>query len=503
MKQLVFALFSLLLLYSPHAIATPLDSIKLRHVVTASSITIANQVIAQMKADPTHYTLIKKIKGPGGTLRAIVFAATTTSATALQVAWGSQKVSVRVEQPMKAQVYRRGLDGRTESSSNLVSILNMWGPMRILGHLPEAPAAPRSDTGTGTKVCVSDTGINWNHPRLKNRLLPTVVNGVTINTSYDFAWDPWNDPDVWVNYPAYKPSDDRNVFCDAKGVPCSLSNECAAKNFNVNPDGTIVTDADGFIIFNNVPCGYDDDGHGSHVSGTIAAEEIHDGQVNNDIVGIDPTAQLIAAKALGWHWIPNPDFWSVTNPAPDAQPFIYEYFGYPSDLAYSIWYCMEQGAQVINMSWGGGSDDLIEAAISDAAAAGVILVAAAGNNYDPSTKSGPVIYPARHNAVISVSALGLDGEIAPFSSRGSKVDFMAPGVSILSTTLSSAYYGAGNYDYYSGTSMASPHVTGVVSRMLSMAPYADRRDLVGTDIGLARFEQGEHGLINAELSCRQ
>jgi subtilisin family serine protease len=330
----------------------------------------------------------------------------------------------------------------------------MWGPMRVQGYTRPEDGVTAS-TGAVT-VCVVDTGINWNHPKLRSQVVPIY--------NLNFAYDVANTGTV-AGIPV--PDEDLNDYCvDANDQ--------------------------------QYPCAYDDDGHGSHVSGIIAAQDkFNDGQ---DVVGIAPTAQLLAVKALGYHWVPNPNYGM-----PGEDPYVYDSFGYESDLANSIYACVANGAQVINMSWGSLDDsDIIHDAVSTAYMSGVILVAAAGNLYDPTLDYGPVAFPAHWPEVLSIAALDLNGQIAPFSSRGNKVDFIAPGVSILSTTLQGqTVVNLGMYEYYSGTSMAAPHVTGAIARLLAIEPWADSRDLVGTDIGLDRTYQGAGGLINVELSCRK
>ncbi|MDP3998997.1 MAG: S8 family peptidase [bacterium] len=172
----------------------------------------------------------------------------------------------------------------------------------------------------------------------------------------------------------------------------------------------------------------DDNGHGSHVAGIIGA-------LNNTIgvVGVAPLADLYAVKVL-----------SASGS------------GYISDIIEGLQWAVANGMQVVNMSLGASVDvQAFHDAIIATRNAGVTLVAAAGNS------GGAVGYPAAYSEVIAVSATDSNNVLASFSSRGPEVDLTAPGVSIYSTYKGTAY------KTLSGTSMASPHVAGVVALVLN------------------------------------
>jgi len=172
----------------------------------------------------------------------------------------------------------------------------------------------------------------------------------------------------------------------------------------------------------------DDNGHGSHVAGIVAA-------LNNSIgvVGVGPDIDLYAIKVLNANGT-----------------------GYLSDVIEGIEWAIQNGMQVINMSLGTTSNvPSFHDAIIAAKNAGIVIVAAAGNN------GVAVTYPAAYPEVIAVSAIDQNDQIASWSSRGPEVDLAAPGVSIYST-----YKGTG-YATLSGTSMAAPHVTGVAALVLN------------------------------------
>ncbi|MCL6479273.1 MAG: S8 family peptidase [Peptococcaceae bacterium] len=210
----------------------------------------------------------------------------------------------------------------------------------------------------------------------------------------------------------------------------------------------------------------DDNGHGSHVAGTIAA-------LNNRIgvIGVAFNALLYSVKVL------------TANGS-----------GYISDIIEGLDWCIKNNIQVINMSLGTDQDvDLFHEAITRAYDAGIFTVAAAGN-------SGPgentVIYPAKYPEVAAVGASDKDDNIAYFSSRGPEVDLVAPGVNIYST------YRNNSYKTLSGTSMAAPHVSGTAALVLAkkgaMSPKALLNHLKETaqDINHEPDEQGA-GLVDA------
>ncbi|MBD2185436.1 peptidase S8 [Planktothrix sp. FACHB-1355] len=184
----------------------------------------------------------------------------------------------------------------------------------------------------------------------------------------------------------------------------------------------------------------DDNGHGTHVAGTIAQS------TNNGygVAGVAYEATIMPLKVLS---------------AGGG--------GTVADISEAIKFAADNGAGVINMSLGGGgASELMQEAVDYAHSKGVVVVAAAGNESRDSSS-----YPARYPHVISVSALGPDGEKAPYSNFGAAVDIAAPGGSengkILQETID---YQTGEpiFAGYQGTSMASPHVAGVAAMVKAM-----------------------------------
>ncbi|MBI4267820.1 MAG: S8 family peptidase [Chloroflexi bacterium] len=191
----------------------------------------------------------------------------------------------------------------------------------------------------------------------------------------------------------------------------------------------------------------DDNGHGTHVAGTVAA-------VNNTIgvIGVAPQASLYAVKVLN------------RNGA-----------GSLSDVINGIDWAIANGMDIINMSLGTSSDSLsLHIAVDAAYAAGIVVVAAAGNSGD-TDPDNDVGYPAKYSSVIAVAATDNTNTRASWSSDGPEVEVSAPGVSVLST------YKGGGYATGSGTSMASPHIAGIAALVLS-SPVLAQYDLNGNGI---------------------
>ncbi len=201
----------------------------------------------------------------------------------------------------------------------------------------------------------------------------------------------------------------------------------------VDDDGNgFVDDVNGWNFPDDNGKIYDDHGHGTHVAGTIAA------RINNGIgiAGMAGNVTIMPVDVFGGG------------------------IGAYEDLIRAIIYATDNGARVINMSLGASSYSLGEAmAVNYAVDHGVVTVAAAGN-----TGNETYHYPAAHPAVIAVAATTASDTRASFSTRGDWVDVAAPGVSIYAT------FPGGRYIYMSGTSMATPHVSGLAALILSVNP---------------------------------
>ncbi|WP_254768454.1 S8 family peptidase [Salinilacihabitans rarus] len=208
-----------------------------------------------------------------------------------------------------------------------------------------------------------------------------------------------------------------------------------------------------------------DENHGTHVGG-IAAGGTDDGEGHAGI----SNCSMLSARAL------------------DESGG-----GSLSDIADAIQWSADQGAEVINMSLGGGGySDTMANACQYAYDAGSLLVAAAGNDY-----GGSVSYPAAYDTVVAVSALDETESLASYSNVGPEIELAAPGSNVLSTVPFDGY------EELSGTSMASPVVAGVAGLALSAHSGLSNEELrqhlknTAVDVGLSSDEQGS-GRVDAD-----
>lgn len=185
---------------------------------------------------------------------------------------------------------------------------------------------------------------------------------------------------------------------------------------------------------------YDDNGHGTHIAGTIAAANQMQG-----MIGVAPRALIAPVKAFDHN----------------GSAFV-------SDIILGIEWCVRNGMDVINMSFGMKTrSKALLGAVTNAYNAGVIIVASSGND----GKLRSVDYPARYPQTISVGATNRLRRIASFSNRGPYIDIYAPGDKIMSAWL------RGNYNEMSGTSMATSHVSGAIALLLSLKPGLSPSDI--------------------------
>ena len=234
----------------------------------------------------------------------------------------------------------------------------------------------------------------------------------------------------------------------AQTVPWGISRVGADLSSTAAGDGSgTVTNVRIFIIDTGIDAGHTDltvgghvnfaggpntdcNGHGTHVSGTAAAEDN-----TSDVVGVAPGAVLYGVKVLGCGGS-----------------------GSTSGVIKGVDYVKANAAgtpAVANMSLGGGASTALDNAVINAANAGVLFAVAAGNSgVDACTQSPARAGAGTNNGVITVAATDSNNNEPSWSNYGSCVDIWAPGVSILSTRK------GGGTTTMSGTSMASPHVTG-------------------------------------------
>lgn len=228
--------------------------------------------------------------------------------------------------------------------------------------------------------------------------------------------------DTGVDY--YHPDLANNIWTNPKEIPGN----------GVDDDGDgYVDDVHGYDFVSADGDPMDDHGHGTHVSGTIGA--VGNNQIG--VVGVCWNVSLMGLKA----------FDDTGN----------------GDVAASIeaiHYAIQNGARIINASWGNNDKSrALQEAIAEAETAGVLFVAAAGND-----NSDALFYPAAYPHVVAVAATDAKDRRAKFSNFGSFVTVAAPGDNIYSTLPNNSY------GFFSGTSMATPHVSGVAALLFSRHP---------------------------------
>jgi subtilisin len=186
------------------------------------------------------------------------------------------------------------------------------------------------------------------------------------------------------------------------------------------------------LIHHNMPP-VDDNGHGTHIAGTIAAASS-----NSGITGVAPQAVIHPVKSFD----------------KSGSAFV-------SDIIAGMEWCVQNKIPIINMSFGMKRySKSLEDTVRNVARSGISIIASSGND----GFRNKVDYPAGFRQTISVGAVNERNKIAPFSNRGKLIDIYAPGNRIYSTWL------YGRYHEMSGTSMATSHVSGVVALMLARRP---------------------------------
>ncbi|OQX86927.1 hypothetical protein B6D60_05090, partial [candidate division KSB1 bacterium 4484_87] len=273
-------------------------------------------------------------------------------------------------------------------------------------------------------VGVIDTGVDYLHEDLRNNLWLNTGEDINGNGAVDSS--DFNGID-----------DDGNGFVD----------DIRGWDFT---DAPHFPDGGDYLIPDNDPA--DEHGHGTSVAGIIAAT------ANNKkgIAGIAPSCRIMGLRAG------------------TAQGYLEE-----DDVAAAIIYAIDNGARIINMSFGDvATSPLFRDVMEFARQNNIVLIASAGN-----ASSAEINYPAALPQVISVGAVSSSDALAGFSSYGATIDIVAPGVQLLTTAKNNSY------SLFSGTSAAAPVVSGVAALILSHSPemsnFTVRNVLVSsaTDLG--------------------
>ena len=250
----------------------------------------------------------------------------------------------------------------------------------------------------------------------------------------------------------------------------------------IDNDGNgYVDDVHGYDFYDNDGDPMDDNSHGTHVAGTIGAV----GDNGRGMTGVNWQVSMMGLRFLGGNGS------GSTSGAIGA-------------INYATRMRRDFGVNVVatNNSWGGGGySTSLRDAIEAGGEAGILFVAAAGNSAGNNDSSPS--YPASYDsdAIISVAATDRSSRLAGFSNFGAtSVDVAAPGVSIYSTTPNNSYAS------YSGTSMAAPHVAGVIGLLAAANPDATaaelREAILTTTTPVAGLDGrvATGGLINAEAA---
>ena len=206
----------------------------------------------------------------------------------------------------------------------------------------------------------------------------------------------------------------------------------------------------GYDFVQNDPDPMDVYGHGTHVAGITCAENNNFG-----VVGVAPSCALYSLRVLNDDGV-----------------------GYWSDIVAAMDWAVLNGMRVVNLSLGKSTDPgiVVQTAFDNAERAGIVIVAAAGNRGSSSGRGDNISYPAKFTSVIAVGATDSGDKRASFSSTGSDLELVAPGVSVLSTWNDSTSLsgtqplcvdGVCYYKYGTGTSMAAPHVAGVAALLVA------------------------------------
>ena len=339
---------------------------------------------------------------------------------------------------------------------------------------------PSLDMETVAATFAAASGVECAEPNIEWGLtdeIPTVIEGLpdgTTDPQYDDQWYHGNAkiPDAWnhLNTNGVYPGGKRDVVVAVIDTGVDYTHEELVGNMWVNPDeipgNDIDDDLNGFVDDvhgcsvvsdgrSHAGDPVDFHGHGTHVAGIVAAQGF------NDLggVGVAFNTQIMAVRAAQYSG-------TLTT----------------QDISEGILYAAENGAEVLNMSFGGYQKSQIVIDALEVALNQCVLVAAAGN--DGLSSDRYPMYPAALPWVVGVMASNTKRGLTDFSNYGPDYEIKAPGVSILSTLPDNGYA------QWSGTSMAAPIVSGVAALMRS---YFWQRDIYSS-----RFIMGSITASGAE-----
>jgi len=199
--------------------------------------------------------------------------------------------------------------------------------------------------------------------------------------------------------------------------------------------------------------------HGTAIAGAIAA--------NKKLVGVAPKVRLLAVRAF-----------SGTGPSAQSTTF---------NILKGIDWAASKNARIVNMSFAGPPDPMLQEILLKANARGIVLIAAVGN----AGPKSPPLYPAADPGVIGVTATDAEDKVMPQANRGPQVSLAAPGVEILAAAPDGAY------QVTSGTSVAAAHASGVAALLLAAKPKLTPAQVRGNLMRSAQRISGKRTEIGA------
>jgi len=317
-------------------------------------------------------------------------------------------------------------------------------------------------------VAVVDMGIDLDHPELKDSIYINEIECDKDETTGEFVFQAMKDG--------------RREDRDRNGFP----GDCMGWNF--------ATDTPLFEVSPE-----DDTGHGTHVSGIIAAKR------NNDqgISGLSDKIAIVPLRVTG-----------RVDETSDKDKLRYR--SASRRIAKAIYYAARRRVDVINLSLGWPSSmdtQFMRNAIREAARLNVLVVAAAGNN-----NSKANIFPCAYESVVCVGSVDIDGKVSRFSNYGGEVDVLAPGDQIVSTIPVSFIplkLNLQGYDIMSGTSQAAPYVSGVAALLKSIIMQKNedgqyvpvpndeiKRRLFDSALEKVNVDKSQFGLVQLDKALR-